>query len=392
MLRRASLAVLLGAAGGGREQASLALVSDQLPERAVELLDGLIVLPLSLGLVGLAGQDGEAIVSASAHHAFCKWDGADAVMVLHVKWALPLVTIAVEFAHTLWVLEACDAEVSVTSAVVGSQVAALVALELDVVEAVLVAEELIADAKLSKRAVAADHLLLLVAHLSLDPVHSTVAVAAEEGVVAAVAFVVQRLLEGDLGGLSLVASVHELGDLVCLHVLDGVGDDVALEDADLVELLVELAHVVGLGDVLGAGGALEEVEVDGLVGPASSDEHAQAVSVKDVAAPDLDARLLGLLLSRALVIALSLLWLEVLGTDGADALDILLSQVDVLAGNAHAALLLAKLEWLAGLEGLHLQALPLESHLKEGVLRLVAVCLHLSWSSSHERVIVLVGD
>lgn len=314
------------------------------------------------------------------------------MVVLHVKRALPLVAIAVEFAHSLWVLEACNAKVGVACAVVGSQVAALVALELDMVEAVLVAEELIADAKLSERAVTTDHLLLLVAHLSLDSFHSAVAVAAKEGVVAAVALVVERLLEGDLGCLSLVASVHELGDLVGLHVLDGVGDYVVLQDADLVELLVELAYVVGLGDVLGAGGALEEVEVDGLVGPASSDEHAQAVSVEHVTASDLDARLLGLLLGRALVVALNLLWLEVLGADSADALDILLSQVDVLAGNAHAALLLAELEWLAGLEGLHLQALPLKGHLKEGVLRLVAVRLHLGWSSSHERVIVLVGD
>ena len=64
--------------------------------------------------------------------------------------ALPLVSMAVEFAHSPWVFKARGAKICIPCAVVRRQAAALVALELDEGETMLGAEILITHALISE--------------------------------------------------------------------------------------------------------------------------------------------------------------------------------------------------------------------------------------------------
>ena len=268
---------------------------------------------------------------------------------------------------------------------VSCKVAALVALELDVLESVLLAEELAADTELSERAVTADHFLL--GDLLSNTLPLAVSVATEEGVAAAGALVVESLVEGNLLSLGLVAGVLELRDVVVLHVLNGVSDDVLLEGENLSHLLVELTYVLGISDVPGASRALQEVKVDILGGPASSDEHAEAVSVENVTATDLDAGLLNVLdhLESAtfLAVAVDLLCNEVVSTDEAEAADLRLLKRSGITGNTDAARFLGKLEWLAVSERLNLKPLYCKGHLPQGFLGLVGTLL-VEGSDFHE--------
>ena len=107
------------------------------------------------------------------------------------KRALPFVSMAVEFSHSPRVFKARGAKIRVPSAVVRSQAAALVALELNEGETMLRAEILIAHALISERTIATHHLFFMRLHLLLDSFHSAVGVPSEKGVVTAIALVVE---------------------------------------------------------------------------------------------------------------------------------------------------------------------------------------------------------
>ena len=90
---------------------------------------GLGLLLLNSGSVTARRFGFDPVAGARADVTRCKRHRG-AIGVPPTKRALPLVTMAVELAHALRIFEAGSAKVRVSCAVVGSQAAALVALEL----------------------------------------------------------------------------------------------------------------------------------------------------------------------------------------------------------------------------------------------------------------------
>ena len=132
------------------------------------------------------------------------------------KWALPFISSAIELAHTLRIFEALCAKVRVSCTVIGSQTAALVAFELDKGEAMLSAEVFFTDSLLSQCAVSANHLLVMILHFLLDSFHGAVRVAPKEGIVAAIALIVESQLFSDFFFLLYSLSITILRYLVSL--------------------------------------------------------------------------------------------------------------------------------------------------------------------------------
>lgn len=134
----------------------------------------------------------------------------------------------------------------------------------------LSAEILIAQALVSQRTIAANHLFFTCLHFLLDSFHSTVGVSTEKGVVTAIALVVERQCFSHFLFCLLRWCILVLGDHIALHVHDGIRDDISLQSRNLANLLMELRHVRSAFDVLPARGALEEAEGDAFVGPAGA--------------------------------------------------------------------------------------------------------------------------
>ena len=230
---------------------------------------GLSLLLLNSGSVTARRFGFDPLAGARADVTRCKRHRG-AIGVPPTKRALPLVSMAVELAHALGIFEAGSAKVCVSCAVVGSQAAALIALELHEGQAMLGAEILIAQALVSQRAIAAHHLFFMCLHLLLDSFHSAVRISSEKGVVTAIALVVERQRLGHFLFCLLSWCILVLGDHIALHVHDGIRDDVSFQSRDLANLLMELSHVRSAFDVLPARGALEEAEGDAFVGPAGA--------------------------------------------------------------------------------------------------------------------------
>ena len=225
-------------------------------------------------------------------------------MVCDIVRALVDISSAIKFVPAAWIFVALLAEVSVSTASERGKVAAEVALELDVAQAVLLAHELLTNAHVRQSAALAHQLLLshslfiLLVHVLSKLLVLAVDIAAEEWVMAARAFVEFADMEGIFDRLLVVAvcGVIELRavlkHLVLLHLLECILAKSALEDTHFGEFLSDLRNCVMTVHILLAGGALHEIESDSLRAPAVAEQLSDAVGVEDVPAVELQAGLL----------------------------------------------------------------------------------------------------
>ena len=225
-------------------------------------------------------------------------------MVRDIVRALVHISSAIELVPAAWIFVAFFAEVGVCTASELGKIAAEVALELDVAQAVLLAHELLADAHVRQPAALA-HKLLLRHSLFITLVHVlrkllvlTIDVAAEEWVVAARAFVKLADMEGVLKRLFVEAvcgvlkPLLALQQIVLLHLLESILAKSALEDAHFGEFLSDFGNCVMTVHVLLASGALHEIEGDSLRAPTMAEQLSDAVGVENVATVELQAGLL----------------------------------------------------------------------------------------------------
>ena len=225
-------------------------------------------------------------------------------MVCDIVRALVHISSAIVLVPAAWVFVAFLAEVGVCTASELGKIAAEVALELNVAQAVLLAHELLADAHVRQPAALAHKLLLshilfiLLVHVLRKLLVLTIDVAAEEWVVAARAFVELADMEGILDGLfvesvcGVLKPLLALQHVVLLHLLESILAKSALEDAHFGEFLPDFGNCVMTVHILLASGALHEIEGDSLRAPTMAEQLSDAVGVENVAAVELQAGLL----------------------------------------------------------------------------------------------------
>ena len=169
---------------------------DDLLELQVGLLEHLLEMNFVLAL----GRDWVGHLQlALAEDAAGDGDTLLGWVVLHIVRALVNVTAAVILVPAIWVFVAFIAEVSVGSAPVGGQIAAEVALELDMAKPVLLAGVLLTDAHVVQPAALAHKLLLfhvLLLSLLSELLVLAVDIPTEERAVAALALVEFAHVEG----------------------------------------------------------------------------------------------------------------------------------------------------------------------------------------------------
>ena len=166
----------------------------------LELQVGLLKHPLEMNFVLALSRNWVGHLQlALAEDAAGDGDTLLGGVVLHIVWALVNVTAAVILVPAIWVFVAFIAEVGVGSAPVGGQIAAKVALELDMAEPVLLASILLTDAHVVQPAALAHKLLLfhvLLLGLLSELLVLAVDITTEEWGVAALAFVEFAHVEG----------------------------------------------------------------------------------------------------------------------------------------------------------------------------------------------------
>ena len=184
-------------------------------------------------------------------------------------------------------------EVSIRPASERSSIAAEVALELDVAEAVLVASELLLDAHIMQATALAHELLrlhaifLLSLHIISKLLVPAVNIAAKEGFIAARAFVKLTDAEGILERLLIEAIAWVLQPRIVLQIVklelsESVFSDSALEDDHSIYLLTDLWHNVRALNSLLTARALHEVESDALGAPTVTQKLSNATCMEDM--------------------------------------------------------------------------------------------------------------
>ena len=272
-------------------------LSDDLSSGIVNLSLGLLVLlDLTVG-DDFVGVDALALLTqADVAAANCNTSDIDGV--LNIKRALGLVATAVALSHSVGLLVALSAHVRITAAVVSGQVAAKVALVLEELEAVLDAPVLIVLVLLEQGAPAAHELSVseIGALWGIEAaLHGAVDVATVESGLTSRALVELSAEEGVFNFALEVFVIRVVDALlvahaVVLHLLYSYLTESALQDLKLHLLLAHLADVADTINILGAAGALEAVEVDSLGSPSVSHEIADALTVEEVLALELDHR------------------------------------------------------------------------------------------------------
>ena len=251
------------------------------------------------------GHDGISHLDlALAHDATGNRNTLLSGMVCDIVRALVHVSSAIVLVSAAWIFVALLAEVGVCAASECGKIAAEVALELNVAQAVLLAHVLLADAHVSQPAALAHKLLLshslfiLLVHVLRKLLVLTIDIAAEEWVMAARTFVkftgmegvLDRLLVEAVGGV--LKPLLILKHVVLLHLLESILAKSALEDAHFGDFLSDFGNCVMTVHILLASGAFHEIEGDSLRAPSVAEQLSDAVGVEDVTAVELQAGLL----------------------------------------------------------------------------------------------------
>lgn len=274
-------------------------------------------------------------------------------MVGDVVWALVLVSSAVVLVSTSWVLVALFTVVSVGTASELGQIAAVVALELDVAQAVLLAHVLRANAHVLQPATLAHELFLthtitlliflIISKILVLAVH----IATEKRIMAALAFikltdgqgVLERFLVESICWVVQSRVVLELA--VLFKLLESIPGKSALEDSHFSDFCYDLWNGVMTVHILLATGALHEVERNTLCAPTVAKKLSEAVGVEDVSAIELQA---GLLTKRTTA---DVAVVKLSGFVGGSALDFEAGQVIVFSLSFAAAASVAAIKFMS---------------------------------------------
>ena len=218
--------------------------------------------------------------------------------MLQVKRALAASATAVEFCEALWVIIALLTEVRIGPAVVLGHVAAEVAFNLNMIEAVLLAHELLFNAHLRERAAAAHEVGILDGCIEgrvEATLHGAIDVASEECDMARSALIElatvervgNRLLEKVIQGAVNALVVHHV---ILVDTFQSLLAEALLQHVQGDQLDVHLANMLDTIDLGRAARAVHKIESDALGAPSGAEEFLDASSVEDVATAKLNSR------------------------------------------------------------------------------------------------------